>query len=155
MATAISALNATLLLTPRIFFGMDGLLPSWVACVNSGSTPSAALLLVAPTSIALVLSGGYEKRIWLSSILIVALYLSVVCALFALRLHEPGFPRPFRSWGYPWMTLAVLLASAAFLVASIVADFKDALFTLLLIALSYPVFLFVVRKRLPTSVSQI
>jgi hypothetical protein len=53
------------------------------------------------------------------------------------------------------MTLDVLLASAAFLVASIVADFKDALFTLLLIALSYPVFLFVVRKRLPTSVSQI
>jgi hypothetical protein len=101
MVTAISALNATLLLAPRILFGMarDGFLPSWVASVNSGGTPSAGLLLVAPGSIALVLSGGYEKLIALSSFLVVSLYLSGFCALFGLRVREPDLPRPFKAWG--------------------------------------------------------
>lgn len=46
--------------------------------------------------------------------------------------------------------MGVLLASAAFLVSTIVGDLKDALFTLILIALSYPVYLFILkRKRLP------
>jgi APA family basic amino acid/polyamine antiporter len=156
MVTAISALNATLLLAPRILFGMarDGFLPSWVASVNSGGTPSAGLLLVALGSIALVLSGGYEKLIALSSFLVVSLYLSGFCALFALRVREPDLPRPFKAWGYPWTNLGVLLASFAFLAATIVGDLKDALFTLILIALSYPVYLFVVKgKKLTASTS--
>ena len=41
----------------------------------------------------------------------------------------------------------MLLASAAFLVATIVSDLKDALFTLILIVLSYPVYLLVVKAK--------
>jgi len=156
MVSALSALNAGLLLAPRILFAMarDGFLPHRVASVNSGGTPSAALLLVALASIALILSGGYEKLIALASFLLLALYLSGFCALFVLRVREPDLPRPFKAWGYPWTNLFVLLASAAFLVTTIVGDLKDALFTLILIALSYPVYFVVVkRKRLPANAS--
>jgi len=156
MVSAISALNAGLMLAPRILFGMarDGFLPRWVAFVNSGGTPSAALLLNALASLALILNGGYEKLIALASFLFVGLYLSGFCALFVLRVREPGLPRPFKAWGYPWTNLLVLLASSAFLVATIVGDVKDALFTLILIALSYPVYFLVVkRKRPPASAS--
>jgi APA family basic amino acid/polyamine antiporter len=149
MVTVISSINATLLLAPRILFAMarDGFLPPWLASVNSGGTPGAALLLIALASIALILSGGYEKLIALASFLIVALYLSGFCALFALRIRDPELPRPFKVWGYPWTTLGVLLASVAFLVATVVAALKDALFTLILIALSYPVYFFLIKKR--------
>jgi hypothetical protein len=41
----------------------------------------------------------------------------------------------------------VLLASAAFLVATVLGDLKDALFTLVLISLSYPVYFFVARRK--------
>ncbi len=156
MVSVISALNAGLLLAPRILFGMarDGFLPRWVASVNSGGTPSAALLLNALASLALILSGGYEKLIGLASFLLVALYLSGLCALFVLRVREPDLPRPFKAWGYPWTNLFVVLASGAFLVATIVGDLKDALFTLILIALSYPVYFFAVkRNRLAASAS--
>jgi APA family basic amino acid/polyamine antiporter len=153
IVAAPSALNATFLLAPRILFGMarDGFLPSWVAAVNKGGTPSTALLLVALVSIALILSGGYEKLIAMSSFLVVALYLSGFCALIALRVREPDLPRPFKAWGYPWTNLGVLLASSAFLVAMVVADLKDATFTLFLIALSYPFYVFAVKKRRKTS----
>lgn len=149
MVTVLSALNATILLSCRILFGMgrDGWLPRWLASVNSGGTPSAALLVVSLTSIVLILSGGYEKLIGIGSFLVVVLYLSGFCALFALRIREPELPRPFKAWGYPWTNLVVLLASAAFLVATVVGDLKDALFTLILISLSYPVYFFVARRK--------
>ena len=156
MVTVLSALNATVLLSCRILFGMgrDGWLPRWLASVNAGGTPSAALLVVSLASILLILSGGYEKLIAVSAFLVVVLYLSGFCALFALRVREPDLPRPFKAWGYPWINLGVLLASAAFLVATVVGDLKDALFTLILISLSYPVYSFVARrKRLRLSAS--
>jgi len=57
MVTVLSALNATVLLSCRILFGMgrDGWLPRWLASVNSGGTPSAALLVVSLASIVLIL----------------------------------------------------------------------------------------------------
>jgi APA family basic amino acid/polyamine antiporter len=151
MVTVISALNATLLLSCRILFGMarDGFVSRRVASVNSGGTPSAALLLIALAAIGLVLSGGYEKLIAISSFLVVVLYLSGFCALISLRVSEPNLPRPFKAWGYPWINIAVLLASGAFLVATIVSDLKDALFTLILIVLSYPVYLVVGKAKRP------
>jgi APA family basic amino acid/polyamine antiporter len=150
MVTVLSALNATVLLSCRILFGMgrDGWLPRWVAFVNSGGTPSAALLLVSLASIMLILSGGYEWLIAVASFLVVVLYLSGFCALFALRVHEPDLPRPFKAWGYPWVNLGILLASAAFLVAMIAGDLRDAPFTLILISLSYPVHFFVAKSKL-------
>jgi hypothetical protein len=48
--------------------------------------------------------------------------------------------------------LGVLLVSAAFLVASIVGDLKDVRFTLILIVLSYPIYLLpIVRKDVSPS----
>jgi APA family basic amino acid/polyamine antiporter len=128
--------------------GRDGWLPPWLASVNSGGTPSAALVVVSVPSIVLILSGGYERLIAVASFLVVVLYLSGFCALFALRVREPDLPRPFKAWGYPWVNLGVLLASAAFLVAMIVGDLKDALFTLILISVSYPVYFFVAKTKL-------
>ena len=98
MVTVLSALNATVLLSCRILFGMgrEGWFPPWVAAVNSGGTPSAALLLISVASIVLILSGGYEKLIAVSSFLVVVLYLSGFSALFALRAREPDLPRPLR-----------------------------------------------------------
>jgi basic amino acid/polyamine antiporter, APA family len=150
MVTVLSALNATVLLSCRILFGMgrEEWFPPWVAAVNSGGTPSTALLLISVASIVLILSGGYERLIAISAFLVVVLYLSGFSALFALRVREPDLPRPFKAWGYPWINLGVLLASAAFLVGTVVGDLKDALFTLILISLSYPVYFFVAKSKL-------
>ena len=105
-----------------------------------------SLFLETGVAIALVLSGSFETLIAIAAFLFVAVYLSGFAAMFVLRLREPALPRPFKMWGYPWTNLTVLLASAAFLVGSIVADLKDALFTLVLIALSYPIYFLAVGR---------
>lgn len=153
LVAAFSTINAVLLMMPRILFGMsrDGLLPRRVASVNTGGTPTTALFLATLAGIALILSGSFEKLVAMASCLFVVVYLSGFCALFVLRVREPNLPRPFKLWGYPWTNLGVLLASVAFLVASVVGDLKDALFTLILVALSYPAYLlFAMTMKMPT-----
>jgi APA family basic amino acid/polyamine antiporter len=62
LVTVVSTINACLLVSSRILFALsrDGLLPYWMALVNSGGTPSGALLVGAFISVALVLGGSFE-----------------------------------------------------------------------------------------------
>jgi APA family basic amino acid/polyamine antiporter len=149
LIAAISTINANLMVGPRILFAMgrDGLMPRWITSINSGGTPSAALFLSSAVTIVLVLSGSFEALVAITAILFVAVYLSGFVSLFVLRAREPELPRPFKMWGYPWTNLAICLASVAFLVASIVADPRHALFTLVVVALSYPVYFAVTQLR--------
>jgi hypothetical protein len=48
-------------------------------------------------------------------------------------------------WGYPWTNLAICLGTGAFLAASITADLKHALFTLAVIAFTWPLYFFMTR----------
>ena len=145
----ISSANAGLMYTPRILFSMsrDGLLPCNVTSVNRGGTPSLALFLCAIVSIALVLSGGFDTLIAIGSVLFVAVYLSGFASLLILRRSEPNLPRPYKAWWYPWSTVLVLLASAGFLLGSVIGDLKHSLFTAILILLSYVASFLIVRER--------
>jgi APA family basic amino acid/polyamine antiporter len=64
-----------------------------------------------------------------------------------LRRSEPDLLRPYKAWWYPWSTLLVLLASAAFLLGSVSGDLKHSLFTAILILLSYAASILIVREK--------
>jgi APA family basic amino acid/polyamine antiporter len=149
----ISTINAGLLLTPRILYGMarDRLLPHGVTAVNKGGTPTRALLLCSFASITLVLSGTFDTLVAIASILFVAVYISGFAALLVLRRREPNLPRPYKAWLYPWTTLCVLFASGAFLIGSVIGDLVHSLFTVILILLSYVAALFITRRKADSS----
>lgn len=149
LITVVSTINALLLIAPRILFAMgrDGLLPRTMASVNSGGTPGGALLAGAVFVIGLVLSGSFETLIAIASVLFVAVYISGFLALIRLRVRHPELPRPFKVWGYPWTVVGVVVASAGFLIGSVVGDLKHSFFTLVLIGLTYPVYFLAVRKK--------
>jgi basic amino acid/polyamine antiporter, APA family len=145
----LSTINAGLMLTPRILFSMarDGLLPQPVTAVNKGGTPTVALLVCSFASILLVLTGSFESLVAIAAILFVANYLPVFAALLVLRQREPDLPRPYKAWFYPWTTLCVLVASAAFLIGSVIGDLRHSLFTMILILLSYLAAILVTRRK--------
>lgn len=149
LITVVSTINALLLITPRILFAMsrDGLLPPWMTSVNSGGTPAGGLFLCALVVMGLVLSGSFDALIAIASFLFVAVYISGFMALLRLRGQRPDLPRPFKVWGYPWTVWGVLLVSAGFLIASVIGDWIHSIFTLILVAASYPVYLLSVKKR--------
>ena len=93
IVSALSAINALLMMTPRVVFAMarDRLLPEGVTAVNRGGTPTVALFLCCLGAILLVMTGTYDSLIAAASILFVAIYISAFVALLVLRsLFCPG-----------------------------------------------------------------
>ena len=72
----------------------------------------------------------------------------IVCTgIMVMRRTQPDLPRPYKAWFYPWTTLCVLLASAAFLIGSVIGDLRHSLFTVILILLSYVAAVVITRRR--------
>jgi basic amino acid/polyamine antiporter, APA family len=141
LMTLLGCLNAQMMGAPRVLFGVgrDGLFRG-AAKVAEGGTPRTALMASAVMAAILVASGKLDEIIGVSAILIAATYTVNYIAVIVLRMREPRMERPFRAWGYPVSTAAVLLASAAFLVVDVKADPVSAVRAAVLVAVALPVY---------------
>jgi APA family basic amino acid/polyamine antiporter len=137
-----SALVANALCASRVAFvlGQDRLAPSAFGRMNPTGTPSAALLASAFVGAVLLLSGTFERIIEICAFLFVASYAMSFLSVFVLRRREPDTPRPYRAWGHPWTTGAVLLGSLVFLGATLAGDPRGAASVAGLLVLSYPAY---------------
>jgi len=59
----------------------------------------------------LIMSGTFEQIIAIAAVLFLLNYVSAYSALIVLRIKEPGLPRPYRAFGFPYTTAIVLLAA--------------------------------------------
>jgi len=142
IVSMLSCVNSNLLFSSRTLHAMscDGLFFRRVARVNTGGTPALSLLLSTTVSLFFVL-GSFERVIAMLSFFFVANYTLTYTSLFVLRKREKEMNRPYHAWGYPWTTAIALGASILFLIASIATDRENAPLALLMLVLSYPVFL--------------
>jgi len=142
IVSMLSCLNANQLFCSRTLYIMskDRLFFSPFARVNSGGTPTLALLLSTIVGIVFVL-GTFQRVIAMLSFFFVANYTLSYLSHFVLRFREPHAERPYRAWGYPITTGLALFGSVAFLIGSIATDRHNAPLALELLVLSYPVFL--------------
>ena len=147
----LSAVNAFQLMASRILYrlGALGFLPS-AGYVNRGGTPSVGLLLSAIVALALVITGTFGLVLAITAFFFVANYTLTFASLLILRKKEPQAPRPFRAKGHPWTTGGVFVLSVAFLVGAVAADTRNSLYSLLLLAASWPVFL-IMRRSIPAA----
>jgi amino acid transporter len=141
VVSMLSCLNANQLFCSRILYAMscDGLFFRAAAKVNKGGTPTISLLLSTIVGVVFVL-GSFERVIAMLSFFFVVNYTLSYSSVFVLRKRDPEMSRPYKAWGYPWTTAVALVGSVAFLVASILADRKNAPLALLMVVLSYPVY---------------
>ena len=143
-----SALVANMLCASRValVLGQDRLAPASFGRVNAGGTPSTALIASAIVGALLLLSGTFERIIAICAFLFVASYAMSFLSLFVLRRREPDTPRPYRAWGHPWTTGAVLLGSILFLGSMLVADRRGAAIVAVLLVASYPAYRLIARR---------
>ncbi len=136
-----SSLNALHLMGARVIYAMsrDGLFFRSVSRVNKGGTPTLGLLLSALVGVAFAVF-SFERVIAMLAFFFVTNYLLSFTSMFLLRLREPGLPRPYRAWGYPWTTALALLGSIGFLIEAIREDRTNSIFVLIALACSYPVY---------------
>lgn len=142
LMTMLSVMNAVLLGAPRILVGIgrDGLLTESATRVAAGGTPRMATIFSAGMTAIFILSGRFEEIIAVAAILIAGMYTVNYLAVFVLRVREPEVARPFKAWGYPWTTGAVLLGSVGFLIAAMHDDAESAWKAVVLMAVAVPVY---------------
>lgn len=141
IVSLLSAVNAYQLMTSRVLHRLSvfGFLPG-ASYVNRGGTPAVALFLSAVVVIALVVTGTLELVLAVTAFFFVAQYALIFASVFILRKREPNAPRPYRAKGHPWTTGLVLLASIGFLIGAAVTDTRNSVYSLVLLALSWPLY---------------
>lgn len=145
----LSTINAYTLTSPRILYAMscDELFARRAARVNKGGTPTVTLLISTVTAVLFILTGTFNAVLAALTFFFVANYAMGYLSVFVLRKLEPDLPRPYRTWGYPWTTALALLGSVIFLAGAVVSDWKNSLWALMLLAVSYPIYLIVKLSR--------
>ena len=141
----LSTVNAYTLTAPRILYAMscDQLFHARAAIVNKGGTPTVTLLISTLCAVLFIVSAKFSAILAALAFFFVANYSMGYLSVIVLRFREPGLPRPYRAWGYPWTTITTLVGSLAFLVGAVIADKKNSLWALAILAASYPLYLIV------------
>jgi amino acid transporter len=134
-------INAVMLCAPRILFAMSrgGLFPKSMATVSKRGNPDWALAATVGLAVLLASSGSFKTLIAVASVIFVVNHCFALTALFVLRRREPDLARPFRAWGYPWVTGIVLATAVGIVVGSFYSDPRHSLYAAGLIAVSLPV----------------
>ena len=149
LISILSGMNGIALMAPRILLAMsrDRLLPEALQTVNPGGTPTVAHWTSIGVAAGFIVSGTVATVLALCAFFFVVNYTLSFLSVFALRRKEPETPRPWRVPGFPFTTGLALLGSLAFLIGSLVSDWSHSWKSLLLLALSYPVYRVVVARR--------
>lgn len=143
----VSILNAYMMIPSRILFGLsrDGFFIPKGALVNRGGTPIVSLIISGVFALILLLVGSFDVLFTLSSSFSIIVWGLAYAALIRLRRSEPELPRPYKSWGYPFTSILMVLFSVALLVGIILSDKISLISVLIALIISYPVFL-VIQK---------
>lgn len=144
----ISILNAYTMIPARILFGMsrDRFFFKKGTVVNDGGTPIVALLVSSVFTLVLIVVGSFEVLFSLATFMSIIVWGLAYCALMKLRISEPDLPRPYKSWGYPWTTVLMILFSVALFVGFAYSDQTSLLVVGGITVVSYPVFIMMKRK---------
>jgi APA family basic amino acid/polyamine antiporter len=122
MVSTFGCVNGLILSGARVSFAMarDGLFFRGLERLNASSVPGNALWAQAFWSAVLVLSGSYSDLLKYVISADILFYVLLVLAVIVLRVRRPGWPRPFRAPGYPYLPL-LYAAAGATLIAILLA----------------------------------
>jgi APA family basic amino acid/polyamine antiporter len=147
LLSLIGIINAIMMAAPRIVFalGRDGLFTRKAEEVNTGGTPTFALLTTVFCAVVLTSIGTFELLLGIGQFLIVVVMILLVVALFVLRRREPEAPRPYRTWGYPFTPLLMLLFAVLLFVGYCLSNPFPSAIAAVALVISYPLFRLIKR----------
>jgi APA family basic amino acid/polyamine antiporter len=156
----IGAINANIMATARVTYAMgrDGVLSGWFGQLDKkAETPRNALFLHGTWTSLLLFSGSFD--------LLADMYVFITWLVYALgafgilycRSKEPMRERPYKVVGHPYTTIAFILFSVSYLVATVYKDISLFLqhkqpvinsgLALLITLSGIPLYYFSVRRR--------
>ena len=134
---------------PRILHALavDGFAAKRAQKVGAGGNPIFAVLVTWVVSVGLILLGGFEFLLLLSVFFYVPLYLALIIGVLILRKREPDSERPYRAWCHPYSTFLCLTGWILITLFQAFAERETAVYAVIMVAVSWPVYRYLVRKN--------
>lgn len=151
MVSCFGAVNGSMMTGPRIFFALAdrGLFFPAVARVSPRfQTPSVAIWVAAFLGVAYVMQNTFAQLADRFILGTWPFYALAVAAVFVLRARRPDLPRPYRTWGYPWVPAVFLVGALLMVGNAMVTNLRDNAVTFAIILSGVPVY-FLARRFLP------
>lgn len=145
----ISILNAYMMIPSRILFGLsrDGFFIPQGMTVNKGGTPYFSLLFCFALALVLIIYSSFEELFALGVFMMTIVTAFVYASVIRLRKKEPGLPRPYKAWGYPWSTVLAIIITIAMFIGFALSDQKSLLIILVIGALSFPFYRLLMKAK--------
>ena len=153
LVATFGCLAANVLCCARLYLPMaqDGLFFRALARIHPRHrTPGASLLAQGAWSIVLALSGSFEQLYTWVVFASVLFQGATGAALYVLRRTRPELPRPYRTWGYPWVTGAFVLTCLGLTAVTLAQSPRESLLGVAVMASGVPAYLWW-RSRSATS----
>ncbi len=133
---------------PRILqaLAVDGFATQRATAVGKGGNPAFAIVVTWLASVGLILIGGFEFLLLLSVFFFVPLYLALIVGVLILRKTEPDGERPYLAWGHPYSTIVCLIGWTIITLFQAYAERETALYAVIMVAVSWPVYLYLARR---------
>ena len=150
LVSVFGCISATVISGPRVFYAMarDGLFFRGLAQVHPRwRTPARAIVWQAVWSGALCLSGTYTKLYTFVIFAAVLFYALAGASVIVLRRTRPGWPRPYRTWGYPFTPLVYVALCVVVLVNTLMSQPVESGIGLAILAAGLPAYLYWKRRR--------
>jgi basic amino acid/polyamine antiporter, APA family len=148
--STFGCLSATILYSSRTYHPMaeDGVFfPSLARIHPVHRTPGRSLWAQSAWAIVLTLSGTYEQLYTYVVFAVVIAHVATGAAVFVLRRTRPDHPRPYRTWGYPYVPAVFILWSLLLVANTLRERPTQSLLGLGLVALGLPAYAYWRRIR--------
>ncbi len=133
----ISTVSAMTLAGPRALqaVGEDYSAMRWLSRSTPEGVPWAAIMFQSGVAVFFILTQTFDQILVFAGAMLAFNSLLAIVGLFVLRWRQPDLPRPYKTWGYPFVPLIYLTITAVTLVFVVIDRPKAALGGLALIAL--------------------
>lgn len=141
--SSLGCVAATILYASRIYQPMaaDGVFFRSLSPIHPRHrVPTRSLWAQSLWAIVLALSGTYDQIYTYVVFVAVLFHVGACGAVFVLRRRRPELPRPYRTWGYPWVPFAFLAASMLLVASTLYERPIESLAGLGLLALGLPAY---------------
>jgi APA family basic amino acid/polyamine antiporter len=149
LVSVFGCISATVISGPRVFYAMaqDGLFFRGLARVHPRyRTPVRAIVWQAVWSGALCLSGTYTKLYTFVIFAAVLFYALAGASVIVLRRTRPDWPRPYKTWGYPFTPLVYVALCVVVLINTLMSQPVESGIGLAILAAGLPAYLYWKRR---------
>ena len=149
MVSSFGCANGLILTGARVTYAMvqDGLFPAAAGRLNRAAVPAVALVMQGVWAALLALSGTYSELLDYVIFAQLLFYALTVGAVFILRRRWPDAPRPYRTWGYPVLPAAYIMAAVALMIDLLIMKPRYTWPGLLIALSAVPVYSWMARSR--------